>query len=87
MIVLLAGVLLEECSGLLQQFRDHGQVNLGMPEVSVSKINGEVIDQPLHIGPLAVPFCQAMDREGMPKSVESRLLVRAVDISKVRVLT
>jgi hypothetical protein len=85
MIVLPASVSLEERTGLLQQFWDHGQVNLGVPQVSVPKINREVIDQPLYIGPLAVPFRQPMDGKGMPKPVESRLLARAVGASKVRV--
>jgi hypothetical protein len=87
MIVLLASVPLEECTGLLQQVWDHGQVNLGMPQVRVPKINGEMIDQPLHIGFLTVPIHQPMDGEGVPKPVESWLLLRTVGASKVRALS
>ena len=42
------------------------------------KVNGEVIHQPLHVGPLAIPLCQAMDREGVPKIVQPRLEATAV---------
>jgi hypothetical protein len=75
MMVLLASVALEECTGLLQQVWDHGQVNLGVPHVSVPKINGKMIDQSLHIGFLAIPIHQPMDGEGVSKPVESRLLL------------
>ena len=44
-----------------------------MPEV-----NGEVIHQPLHVGPLPVPLGQAMDREGVTKIVQPRLEATAV---------
>ena len=42
------------------------------------KVNGEVIHQPLHVGPLAVPLGQAMDRKGVPKVVQPRLEATAV---------
>ena len=44
-----------------------------MPEV-----NGEVIHQPLHVGPPAIPIRQSMNRKGMPKVVQPRLEATAV---------
>ena len=66
MIVLPACIPLEERTGLLQQFRRHGQVNLRVRQAGMPKVNGEVIHQPLHVGPLTIPCCQAVDRKGVP---------------------
>ncbi len=51
MIALLAGVPLKQAAGVLQQFGGHGQVNLGVPQIDMAKINREVINKPLHILP------------------------------------
>ena len=42
------------------------------------KVNGEVMHQPLHVRPLAIPLRQAMDREGVPQVVQPRLVATAV---------
>ena len=72
------GVPLEAVAGLLQQFRRHGQVNLGVRQAGMPQVYGEVIHQPLHVRPLAIPLGQPMDREGMPEIVKPRLVATAV---------
>src|SRR5450755_1514340 len=43
--------------------------------------------KPLHVGPLAIPLRQAMDRKGVPKIVQSRLMARPVSASNSNVLS
>ena len=78
MTVLPAGVPLEERAGLLQQFGRHGQVNLRVRQAVMPEVNGEVIDQPLHVRTLPVPLCQAVDRKGVAKVVQPRLEATAI---------
>ena len=42
------------------------------------KVDGEMIDEPLHIRSLLVPCRQAMHREGMPEIVQPRLITTAI---------
>src|SRR5438876_366193 len=78
MVVLPAGVPLEECAGMLEQFRRDGEVCLRVRQVGVPKVNREVIDEPLHICSLAVPRCQAVDREGVAKVMQAGLVAAAI---------
>lgn len=78
MILRRAGVPLEAPARLLQQFGGHGQVDLGMYQAGMPKVNGEVIHQTLHVSPLAIPICQSVNREGMTKIMNSRLVATAV---------
>ena len=55
MMFLLAGIPLETHARLLQQFGGHGQINLRVCQTGMPKVNGEMIYQPLHVSPLAVP--------------------------------
>ena len=78
MIVLPKCIPLKETSGLLKQFEYHGQVNLGVRQVGMPQVNGEVIHQSLHVGPLTIPLDQSMDCKGMPHIMKSGLVATAV---------
>ena len=65
-MVLPTCVPLEDRTGLLEQFRRHGQVDLRVRQSDVPKVNGEVVHQSLHISPLAVPCRQTVHRKGVP---------------------
>ena len=65
MAALPTGVPLEERSGLVQHLRRHRQVDLRVRQMGVSEIKGELMHKPLDIRPLAVPFCEPMDCEGV----------------------
>ena len=51
------------------------------------KVNGEVMYKPLHVGPLAIPLRQPMDRKAVPKIVQSRLMARPVGASNTNMLS
>ena len=53
----------------------------------MAKVNGEVMYKPLHVGPLAIPLRQAMDRKAVPKIVQSRLMAGPVGASNTNVLS
>ena len=46
--------------------------------VGVPQVDGEVVQQPLHVRPLPIPLRQAMDREGVPQVVQPRLVASTV---------
>src|SRR5438128_10950723 len=43
--------------------------------------------KPLHVGPLAIPLGQPMDRKGVTQVVQSRLMARSVCASNTNVLS
>jgi hypothetical protein len=63
---------------LLQQFRCHGQVPLRARDMDMAEISCQLGQQALHVCPLAVPGNQAMNREGMPQVVKSRLIAASI---------
>ena len=78
MVVLPKCVPLEETSGLLKQFGYHGQVNLGVRQVGMPQVNGEVVHEALHIRALLIPPDQSMDSETMTHVVQPRLVASTV---------
>jgi hypothetical protein len=77
-----SGVALEAEAGLLEQFRGHGEVALGVAQHAVSKVDRQVRKKPLDVLALAVPCDEANDREGVAEVMQTRLessIVRARD--------
>ena len=72
-MVLPEGVPLKARVGLPQKVRRHGQVDLRADQADMPEVNGEVINKPLHVRSLPVPFRQPMDGKGVPKIMHPRL--------------
>ena len=56
----------------MQQFRRHGQIDLGAVEIGVAEPGGEHRQQPLDIGALPVPGLQPVNGRGMAQGVKAR---------------
>ena len=78
MAVLPEGVPLESGAGLVQQLRRHGQVNLRGRQVGMPEVDGQVMQEPLHVRPLPVPLGQPVDRERVAQVVQPGLVAGVI---------
>jgi hypothetical protein len=60
-----AGVPLKALASLLEKLRCQGQIHLRIGQVGMSEVDREVINEPLYVGPLSIPFGQSVDREAV----------------------
>jgi hypothetical protein len=57
------GINLEALTGLMEQLRRHGQVDLGVPDVNMPQVDGQMLEQSLYVGALLVSGRQAVNGE------------------------
>ena len=48
-------IALEVLAGLVEQLGRHAQVDLGMPDMHMAQIDGQMLEESLHVGALLVP--------------------------------
>ena len=57
--------MLEALGGLVQQFRRHVEIDLGMPDMNVTQRHRQMLQEALYIGILPIPGRQAVNGKGM----------------------
>ena len=79
------GISFESSASLLQKCRRHRQVFLGRAEIDMSQVGRQFWQQLCDVCSCFVGRDQAVDTEGMPKIVETRLVTSTVFASDSRI--
>jgi len=67
----LSGIALEALAGLTKKLGGHAQVHLRVPQVDVTEVNRQMMQEPLYVGTLLIPGGETVNGERMPKVVNS----------------
>src|ERR1035441_410350 len=78
------GITGETRAGLRAQVRSYRQILLGAGDVDMPQIDGEIDQQCLHIGSLAIPVDQAMSGHGVTQIVEPGLIAGSLGPFDIR---
>jgi hypothetical protein len=65
MASLLPGIALEAPTGLTKKLGRHAQIHLRVPQVDVTEVNRQVMQEPLYVGTLPIPGGETVNGERM----------------------